>query len=103
MSAVKLARPREGYLTIVFTDASETHLSSITTQVPTEDRCPPLREHRHERLWRFYPVSSKMPASTGRLQRRGGGKEAFPIVQTLSVWNASWRVKPQSCTQIIAT
>jgi hypothetical protein len=50
MSAVTLAHPKEGYCTHVFTDAYETHWSSIITQMPAEDDCFPLQERRHEPL-----------------------------------------------------
>jgi RNase H-like domain found in reverse transcriptase len=77
MRAVKLARPRDGYLTIVFTDASETHWSSITTQVPMEDSSLPLREHRHEPL-----VFLSGEFKDASFNWSTAEKEAFPIVQT---------------------
>jgi Reverse transcriptase (RNA-dependent DNA polymerase) len=70
MSAVKLAHPRDGYLTKVFTDASKTHWSSITTLKYRWRIAAYLCASAGMSLWRFSPVSSKMPASTGRLQRR---------------------------------
>jgi RNase H-like domain found in reverse transcriptase len=76
MSAVKVAHPRDGYLTNVFTDASETHWSSITTQVPMEDSSLPFREHRHQPL-AFLSGEFKDASFNWSTAE----KEAFPIVQ----------------------
>jgi hypothetical protein len=77
MSAVTLAHPREGYCTHVFTDASETHWSSITTQVPAEDDSLSLQEQRHEPL-AFLSGEFKDASFNWSTAE----KEAFPIVQT---------------------
>jgi RNase H-like domain found in reverse transcriptase/Reverse transcriptase (RNA-dependent DNA polymerase)/Integrase zinc binding domain/Integrase core domain/Aspartyl protease len=77
MSAVTLAHPKESCSTHVFTDASETHWSSITTQVLKEDDSLPLQEQRHEPL-AFLSGEYKDASFNWSTAE----KEAFPIVQT---------------------
>jgi RNase H-like domain found in reverse transcriptase len=96
MSAVTLAHPKAGYCTHVFTDASETNWSSITTQVLAEDDCFPLQEQRHEPL-AFLSGEFKDAIFNWSTAE----KEAFPTVQTFERLDYVLTGKQPSCTRII--
>jgi hypothetical protein len=75
---VKLAYPKEGYLTCMFPDASDAHWGCILTQIPEEDANKNFEDQRHEIMF----ISSG-PFRGSQLRWSIIEKETWPILQAL--------------------
>jgi len=77
--SLKLAHPKQGYVTCLFSDASDTHWSSVLTQVPEQemDRC--VEDQNHEPLSFLSGAFSGASANWSIVE-----KEAFSIVESMT-------------------
>lgn len=77
--AIKLAHPKEGHITCLFSDASDLHWASILTQVPKNQMTMKVEDQNHEVL-SFLSGSFK-----GHLHRWSVvEKEAFAVVESMT-------------------
>jgi len=77
--SLKLAHPKDGYVTCLFADASDTHWSSVLTQVPESEVKLPVEKQKHE------PLSFLSGSFTGASANWSiVEKEAFSIVESMT-------------------